>query len=223
MRTSVSKSTSVMSWASGSPLRNLMAAVRASSMSSCMLPLVSNSSPSRRFSASAAVPPREKWETVCRSPSSYTSKSRALRSVMKLPRLSRTMTPTLTRSTPERNLPCCALAAAAISTAATPPITNRRRTACTAPPCLPCPVLASRTGALSGYRMCQGSEDLEAGDLHDMCAPGPIRILRLEAVAVLDREQDAPRQRDLDCPAQPRVTLHGAPEPRVAHGRQIAE
>src|SRR5215217_2889865 len=223
MRTSVSKSTSVMSWASGSPLRNLMAAVRASSMSSCMLPLVSNSSPSRRFSASAAVPPREKWETVCRSPSSYTSKSRALKSVMKLPRLSRTMTPTLTRSTPERNRSCCALTAAAISTAVTPPIVTHRRTACTATPCPQAPFWRAIPRSAQNTGCSKRSEDLESSDLHDVRAPGPIRIPRLETVAVLEREQDAPGQRDLDCPAQPWITPHGAPEPRVAHRRHIEE
>ena len=90
-RTSVSKSTSVMSFASLSVLRNLTAAERESLMSSVMLPLVSNSSPTCISGPLSRSVPRAKYLSVCFWPSSMISKSSAFRSVRNSPFLSTTV------------------------------------------------------------------------------------------------------------------------------------
>ncbi len=112
-RTSVSKSTSVMSFASLSVLRNLIAADRDSLMSSVMLALVSNSSPTCISGPFSMSVPRAKYFSVCFWPSSRISKSSAFRSLRYSPFLSTTVTPKDARSMPVRNVGVWAVSDAA--------------------------------------------------------------------------------------------------------------
>jgi len=76
-RTSVSKSTSVMSAARAGALRNRMAARWENGRSSSMLPLVSNSRPTCRGADGASSLPRAKYVMACARPPSVISKSSA--------------------------------------------------------------------------------------------------------------------------------------------------